>query len=408
MASLKLCDVNKIYPSGETALYDVNFETKDKEFIVIVGGESSGKSTLLRVIAGLEPATQGAVIIDGKDMTDVPPKDRDIAMVFKSSTLYPQLSVFDNMAFGLKLREAPKALIEQRIKTAVNILGLNEVLYRKPKALTAAAKQRVAIGRAIVREPKLYLFDEPLSGLDEKLRADMLNLIINLQARMEGTFVYATKNLAEAMTIGTRIVVLKNGLIQQIDTPANLYDYPANAYVAFFVGAPTINFIKNAKIVKTEKGFVAAFGGKQFKLPENILNRFENIDEYAGTDKEVWLGIRPEDAECVADGGEFKCSVVKVESDGDRAYAECSLDGGISMIVRGQTELNKGEAREIKVDFTRLYIFDAETRLTLLDRDGGYAETGFAEADFKPLPYATELEVIENLKPKKADKKKKR
>ena len=253
MAGLKLNGVNKIYPSGENALFNINFETKDKEFIVVVGGEASGKSTLLRVVAGLEEPSSGEIYIDDKDVTDVEPKDRDIAMVFRSSTLYPALNVFDNMAFGLRLRKAPQALIEQRVKAAAAILGLNDVLYRKPKALTAAAKQRVAIGRAIVREPKLYLFDEPLSGLDDNLRADMLNVIINLQARMEGTFVYATKNLAEAMAIGTRIVVLKNGLIQQIDTPENLYDYPANAYVAFYIGAPTINFVKDAQITKSDR-----------------------------------------------------------------------------------------------------------------------------------------------------------
>lgn len=406
MASLKLNGVNKIYPSGENALFNINLETKDKEFIVVVGGEASGKSTLLRVIAGLEEPSSGEIYIDNKDVTEVEPKDRDIAMVFRSSTLYPALNVFDNMAFGLRLRKAPQTLIEQRVKAAAAILGLNDVLYRKPKALTAAAKQRVAIGRAIVREPKLYLFDEPLSGLDDNLRADMLNVIINLQARMEGTFVYATKNLAEAMAIGTRIVVLKNGLIQQIDTPENLYDYPANAYVAFYIGAPTINFIKDAQIIKSDAGYAAVSGDFKVELAENTVKRFVNIDEYVSTGKKVILGIRPEDAE-VKKGGAYNCTVGKVESDGGNTYAECDLNGGISMIVRGQPELLRGEPSAIEIDAAHIYIFDNDTRLTLLSRDGNYKKTDFAEADFVPLTFSEEQEVIEKLTSKKNDKKKK-
>ena len=407
MASLKVAGLNKIYPSGATALYDINFETQDKEFIVIIGGESSGKSSLLRVIAGLDEVTEGKIEIGGTDMTEVHPKDRNVAMIFRHDTLYPDLNVFENMAFGLRQRKAPNALVEQRVKAVSKILGLDEVLYRKPKALTAAAKQRVALGRAIAREPKLYLLDEPLEGFDEKLRADMLNLIINVQARMEGTFVYATKNLSEAMTIGTRIIVLKNGLIQQIDTPANLYDYPANAYVAFYIGAPTINFIKGAKIVKEEEKYVASFEGGAFTLPENIVKRFTDIESYAGGEKQVWLGIRPEDCTAVKDNGALKATVSKVESDGDRTYAECAADGGISMIVGGESTLNKGDNCEIEIDLTRLLIFDGTTRLTLLARDEGYKNTGYKEADFVPMPFDEENEIVEKLKPKKEVKKKK-
>ena len=407
MASLKVSGLNKIYPSGATALYDINFETQDKEFIVIIGGESSGKSSLLRVIAGLEDASDGKIEIGGTDMTEVHPKDRNVAMIFRHDTLYPDLNVFENMAFGLKQRKAPAALIEQRVKAVSKILGLDEVLYRKPKALTAAAKQRVALGRAIAREPKLYLMDEPLEGFDEKLRADMLNLIINVQARMEGTFVYATKNLSEAMTIGTRIIVLKNGLIQQIDTPANLYDYPANAYVAFYIGAPTVNFIKDVKILKEEEKFVASFEGGAFTLSENIVKRFTDIENYAGTERKVWLGLRPEDCNAVKESGELSGTVSKVESDGDRTYAEISVNGGISMIVGGQSTLQKGESCQISIDLTHLLIFDSDTRLTLLARDGGYKNTGFKDADFIPRPIAEENEIIEKLKPKKETKKKK-
>lgn len=406
MSSLKLNGVNKIYPSGESALFNIEFQTNDKEFIVIVGGEASGKSTLLRIIAGLEEPSSGAVLIDNKDVTDVDPKDRDIAMVFRSSTLYPALNVFDNMAFGLRLRKAPQAVIEQRVKAAAAILGLEEVLYRKPKTLSAAVKQRVAIGRAIVREPRLYLFDEPLSGLNDALRADMLNVIINLQARMEGTFVYATKNLAEAMAIGTRIVVLKNGLLQQIDTPQNLYDYPANAYVAFYIGAPTINFVKDAVISRTEQGYTAVAAGFEIPLPQSITDRFDGIADYAANGKKVLLGIRPEDAE-VKRGGGYECTVGKVETDNGATYAECALKCGISMIVRGQEQLTHGETAEIAIDATHLYIFDNDTRLTLLSRDGGYKKTDFAEADFVPLTFEEEQQIIEKLSPKKTDKKKK-
>ena len=407
MASLKVSGLNKIYPSGATALYDISFETQDKEFIVIIGGESSGKSSLLRVIAGLEEVSEGKIEIGGTDMTEVHPKDRNVAMIFRHDTLYPALNVFENIAFGLRQRKAPNALIDQRVKAVSKILGLDEVLYRKPKTLTAAAKQRVALGRAMAREPKLYLFDDPLEGFDEKLRADMLNLIINVQARMEGTFVYATKNLSEAMTIGTRIIVLKNGLIQQIDTPANLYDYPANAYVAFYIGAPTVNFIKGVKIVKEDGKYIAAFDKGSLTLPENIVERFTDIVNYVNTDKKVWLGIRPEDCTAVKDNGELSGTVSKVESDGDRTYAEIDTNCGISMIVGGQSDLTQGKNCGISIDLTKLLIFDETTRLTLLARDGGYKKTGHKEADFVPKPIAEENEIVEKLKPQKETKKKK-
>lgn len=405
MSGLKLSDITKIYDSGTTALYNVNLETADKEFIVLVGGEKCGKSTLLRVIAGLEEPTDGKVYIDGKDITEKEPKDRNIAMVFKGDSLYPTLTVFENMAYGLRIRKAPQALIEQRVKSAAAILGLTEVLYRKPKVLSSAARQRVAIGRAIVREPRLYLLDEPLSGLDEKLRLDMLNIIINLQARMQGTFVYATKNLSEALTIGTRIVVMKDGLVQQIDTPANLYDYPANTYVAFYIGSPTINFLQKAKIVKEEDVYFAVCGDIRLAIPSNIVSRFEKIDEYAGSDKTVIVGIRPEDINISAEG-EIAAQVGKVEKDGETSYAECAA-GGQTLLVSAAENTAKGDEVKLLVDVTKLYIFDSETRLTLLGRDGGYKNTGFADADRVPLPYPEEQAVIENLKPKKDEKKKK-
>lgn len=401
MASLRLSGVNKVYPSGETGLYDINLEADDKEFLVVVGADGSGKSSLLRVVAGLEDATSGSVFIDDKDMVDVEPKNRDIAMVFQSSTLYPSLNVFDNMAFGLRLRKAPEALVQERVKAVSNILGMNDILYRKPKVLTAASKQRVAIGRAIVREPKIYLFDEPLSGLDDKLKGDMLNVIMNLQARLEGTFLYATKNVAEALTIGTRLVVLKDGFVQQIDTPANLYDYPANTYVAFYIGSPTISFVKKVKIAEEDGKYFATFADYKVELPENIVSRFEKIAEYANTGKYVTLGIRPEDAEVCADGI-FGGTVDKTED----GYAEVDLTPEICLTVKAKEDVQKGNKVSVKVDLTRLYIFDAASCLTLLNRDEGYTQTGHADADFIPLAYDEEVRIHESLKPNKQKKKK--
>lgn len=404
MASLKLSGVNKVYPSGETGLYDINLEAKDKEFLVIVGADGSGKSSLLRVVAGLEDATSGEVFIDDKDMAEVEPKNRDVAMVFQSSTLYPSLNVFDNMAFGLRLRKAPEALVQERVKAVSGILGLNDILYRKPKVLTAAAKQRVSIGRAIVREPKLYLFDEPLSGLDDKLKGDMLNVIMNLQARLGGTFVYATKSVPEALTIGTRLVVLKDGFVQQIDTPANLYDYPANTYVAFYIGSPTVSFIKKVKIVAEEGKYFAAFAGCKAELPENIVSRFEKIAEYASTGKYVTLGIRPEDAE-VSGNGIFSGTVDKTEGE-EEVYAEVDLTPEICITARAKPGVEKGNKVSVAVDLTRLYIFDAASCLTLLARDAGYNKTEYADADFVPLAYDEEVKIHESLKPNKKGKKK--
>lgn len=402
MASLKLSNLDKVFPSGERALYDVNLEVRDGEFLVILGGENSGKSTVLRLIAGLDTESDGKVFIDGKDVTDSDPKDRDIAMVFKSATIYPTMNVFDNLAYSLKMRKAPAALVNERVKVVSAVLGLDEVLYRKPKTLTSAQKQRVALGRAIVREPRVYLLDDPLSGLDDKLRRELLSVIINLQARMKATFVYATKNVNEAMTMGTRIAVMKNGFLQQSDTPASLYDYPANEYVAFLVGAPTINFIRDAKIVAGENGYLAQFKGGEIALPESIVKRFENIAEYAGSGKSVTLGIRPEDAK--SGDGEIKGKVVKAAADG---YAECEIAPDISFTFAADKEYAAGAEVCLSLDKDRLHIFDAETRLTLLARDAGYAESGLPDTDFKPLDFVEEESIYYGSKAVKAQNKRK-
>ena len=398
MANLKVVNLNKKYPSGENGLINVNLEAQDKEFIVITGGDNSGKSTLLRVIAGLEEPSSGEVYIDGKDVTESEPKERDLAMVFKGGALYPALNVFENLAYGLRLRKAPEALIRERVNVVAEML-----LTRKPKALSAAEKQRVAIGRAIVREPKLYLFDEPLSGLDEKLQAEMLGVIINLQARLSGTFVYCTKNVAEALTVGTRVIILKDGLVQQADTPANLYDYPANAFVGFCVGAPTMNFISNAKIVAADGGYKAVFKGGELPLSEKVAARFESIKEYAGCDSTVILGIRPEDAEICGDG--VIKGVAVQGCDGHGGYTEIDVSPDICLNVTAKKGLEKGAEAGVSVDLDRLYIFDGITRLTLLARDGGYQVTGLPNADFVPLPFDEEQKLCGNAAAGKKNKK---
>ncbi len=406
MAGLKLSGINKIYPSGTLALYNVSFELSDKEFIAVVGGEKSGKSTLLKVIAGLEEVTEGEIFIDGKNVTQVDVKDREIAMIFRNDTLYPSLNVYDNIAFGLKMRKAPQALIDQRVKSVASILGLDDLLYRKPKALTSEQKQKVAIARAIAREPRLYLLDDPIAGLDDDLKAQMRNVIINLQARVEGTFVYAAKNVNEALTMATRIIVLREGFVQQIDAPANLYDYPANAYVALLIGSPAINFINNATVEKEGEDYAVSFRGGRFTLDKKIVERFAEIEEYAQSGKKVILGIRPEDLTAAKGEGLFKATVTAADEACGENYVDCEITKDFSLIAKSEG-LKKDDDCAIAADLSRLYVFDAETRLTLLSRDEGYEKTGYADADFAPLPYAEEEELKKRLTPKVKDKKKK-
>ena len=251
MASLSLRNIKKVYSGNVTAVQDFNLEIEDKEFIIFVGPSGCGKSTTLRMIAGLEDISEGELYIDGKLVNDVEPKDRDIAMVFQNYALYPHMTVYDNMAFGLKLRKTPKKEIEKRVTEAAKILGIEALLERRPKALSGGQRQRVAMGRAIVREPKVFLMDEPLSNLDAKLRVQMRIEIAKLHKRLQTTIIYVTHDQVEAMTLGTRIVVLKDGIIQQVDSPSNLYQRPNNKFVAGFIGSPQMNFF-DAKAVKSE------------------------------------------------------------------------------------------------------------------------------------------------------------
>lgn len=289
MAEVILKSVRKVYDKDVVAVENANIEIKDKEFVVLVGPSGCGKSTTLRMIAGLEEITGGEISIDGKIVNDVPPKDRDIAMVFQNYALYPHMNVYQNMAFGLKLRKYAKAEIEARVQEAADILGIQDLLERKPKALSGGQRQRVAVGRAIVRKPKVFLFDEPLSNLDAKLRVQMRTEISKLHTRLGATMVYVTHDQVEAMTMGDRIVVMRDGLIQQIDKPLHLYNKPVNQFVAGFIGSPSMNFIRG-KLSANGSGLVFDEGKVQLSLP---TDHGDQLGRYLG--REVTLGIRPED-----------------------------------------------------------------------------------------------------------------
>lgn len=288
MASVTYDHVTKKF-GDFIALNDLNIEIEDKEFLVLVGPSGCGKTTALRCLAGLEEISDGRVLIGEKVVNDMAPKDRDIAMVFQSYALYPHMSVFDNMAFGLKLRKVPKDEIKRRVEEAAEILGIEHLLKRKPRELSGGQRQRVAVGRAIVREPKVFLFDEPLSNLDAKLRVQTRAQISKLHQRLQTTFIYVTHDQVEAMTMATRIAVMNKGILQQLDTPQNLYDRPANLFVAGFIGSPSMNFFP-AKLVKDGGGLYIDAGSFTAKIPESKVEVYGN---YVG--KEVMFGIRPED-----------------------------------------------------------------------------------------------------------------
>jgi len=288
MSSVKLENVTKIYDKTVVAAKNVNIDIKDKEFMVLVGPSGCGKSTTLRMIAGLEEITDGNIYIGDRIVNDIPPKDRDIAMVFQNYALYPHMTVYQNMAFGLKLRKFPKKQIEQRVNEAAEILEIKNLLDRKPKALSGGQRQRVAVGRAIVRKPKVFLFDEPLSNLDAKLRVQMRTEISKLHNRLETTMIYVTHDQMEAMTMGNRIVVMKDGLVHQVDTPLNLYNHPINKFVAGFIGSPAMNFMTGT--ISNENGMIFAEGKIKLHVP---LKFHQQLKKYV--DKKVIFGIRPED-----------------------------------------------------------------------------------------------------------------
>ena len=427
MASLLLKDVYKIYSSGVVAVTDFTLDIQDKEFIVFVGPSGCGKSTTLRMIAGLEEISDGELYIDGKLVNTVQPKDRDIAMVFQNYALYPHMTVYDNMAFGLKLRKMPRAEIDARVKEAARILGLETYLQRKPKALSGGQRQRVALGRAIVREPKVFLLDEPLSNLDAKLRSQMRTEITKLHHRLATTFIYVTHDQVEAMTMGTRIVVMKDGFIQQVDAPQKLYDYPANMFVAGFIGSPQMNFF-DAVLTGTKDKVFVEFEGNKIPYPAEKSATIINLEEYLNTGKEVVFGVRPEDFH---DEEAYKQAspetivtvhVDVVEKLGAETLLYCTFgedeeeleEGQIKSLVNNNTQMiarvdsrsttNANADAELAIDILHSHLFDKETELSILEGEGTKAYVPVVELERQAAKAAAEAEKAAAKAAKEAEK----
>ena len=367
MASLSLRHIYKIYQGDVTAVKDFNLEIEDKEFIVFVGPSGCGKSTTLRMIAGLEDISKGELYIGDTLVNDVEPKERDIAMVFQNYALYPHMSVYDNMAFALKLRKMPKDEIEKKVTEAAKILDIEHLLKRKPKALSGGQRQRVALGRAIVRNPKVFLMDEPLSNLDAKLRVQMRTEISKLYRKLQTTFIYVTHDQVEAMTMGTRIVVMKDGVIQQVDTPQNIYNNPTNLFVAGFMGSPQMNFIDGV-VEKSGNDLFASFSGNKIKFP---ANKSDALKSYIG--KEVTFGIRPQslsdDKELIANNPQSTIvgDIEVVEHMGAESYVytKCG-NASITIRIEGTTNLKVGEKAKIYLDSNQLHVFAKDTTLRVI------------------------------------------
>ena len=376
MAGLSLRNIKKIYDGKVVAVSDFCMEIEDKEFIVFVGPSGCGKSTTLRMVAGLEEISEGELYIDDKLMNDVEPKDRDIAMVFQNYALYPHMTVYDNMAFALKLKKVPKEEIAKMVNEAAEILDITDYLQRKPKALSGGQRQRVALGRAIVRNPKVFLLDEPLSNLDAKLRAAMRTEITKLHHKLQTTFIYVTHDQVEAMTMGTRIVVMKDGFVMQIGAPQHLYDNPANKFVASFIGTPQMNFFDG---IISKNGNVSFANGQNITIPKGNLDKLDFVDG-----QEITLGIRPEDLHTEAvflDVCENKITAkVEVKEDlGSEAILYCNLNledeasvvmGSAQTLltakVDSRTKVNRMENVILGVDANHLHFFDKVTEKNML------------------------------------------
>ncbi|MHC1681880.1 MAG: ABC transporter ATP-binding protein [Clostridiaceae bacterium] len=369
MAGLSLKNIYKIYEGNVTAVKDFNLEIEDKEFIVFVGPSGCGKSTTLRMIAGLEEISKGELYIGDTLVNDVSPKDRDISMVFQNYALYPHMSVYDNMAFALKLRKVPKDEIKQKVTEAARILDMEHLLDRKPKALSGGQRQRVAMGRAIVRDPKVFLLDEPLSNLDAKLRVQMRTEIAKLHIRTQTTFIYVTHDQTEAMTLGTRIVVMKDGVVQQVATPQEVYNNPVNIFVASFIGSPQMNFI-DAKVVEKGVKVFLNFENESIELPEDKADVLKKKG-YIG--KTVVMGIRPEDMDddddVVAANKEsvITADVEVTELMGAETYIYVKKgNSNITVRVAGTSKAKTGDKIKIAVNTTKFHIFDKETEQAVL------------------------------------------
>lgn len=359
MANITFKNVEKTYDNGVTVVPDLNLEIKDKEFVVLVGPSGCGKSTTLRMIAGLESVSKGELIIGDRVVNDVSPKERNIAMVFQNYALYPHMTVRKNMAFALELSKVPQAEIDKKVNEAAKILGLEPYLDRKPRALSGGQRQRVALGRAMVRDPEVFLLDEPLSNLDAKLRTEMRSQIAALHKRLQTTFVYVTHDQTEAMTMGDRIVVMKDGYIQQVDTPQNLYNYPCNMFVAGFIGSPQMNFL-NVRVEKEGDGVVLVFGNSRIPMKN------KELDAYVG--KEVVMGIRPEDIHAeTADSASDKAAAVDAHVDmtelmGSEIYLYLKASGQ-KLVARVPAYVNVRVEDDICVGFDakKIHVFDKET-----------------------------------------------
>ena len=390
MGAIKISSVGKIYPNGTRALENVNIEINDGEFVVLVGPSGCGKTTLLRMVAGLEDITEGEISIADKLVNEVAPKDRDIAMVFQNYALYPHMSVYDNMAFSLKLRKLPKDEIDKKVKDAAKTLEIDELLDRKPKALSGGQRQRVAMGRAIVRSPQAFLMDEPLSNLDAKLRVQMRAELGQLHTQLETTTLYVTHDQVEAMTMGDRVAVIRKGLLQQIDTPREIYLYPKNIFVAGFIGSPSMNFVY-ATATKSGKGMKINFGESEV----NVTSAPKALMEYEG--KEIVIGIRPEAFEdsAYANKKEFseyiEIEISLLEQLGSDTYvhfykdikpvqteaiAEILADEGEDISVLGSetkfiarinpnSSVEEGQKINLAIDPTKLHYFDPDTGLAI-------------------------------------------
>lgn len=363
MAGIVLKNISKVYQSKKEnfkAVDGFNLEINDNEFIVLVGPSGCGKSTTLRMIAGLEEISDGELYIDGRMVNNLPPKDRDIAMVFQNYALYPYMSVFQNMAFGLTIRRVSKAEIRKKVLEAANILGLESLLKRKPKSLSGGQCQRVALGRAIVRHPKVFLLDEPLSNLDAKLRTQMRTEISKLHKRVQTTFVYVTHDQTEAMTMADRIVVMKDGVIQQVDTPANLYKYPCNLFVAGFIGSPQMNFVEGKLNMDASGAYIQMAAGQEIRLPKK---KAKNI--MLGWNQDVTVGIRPEDileATPGSDSAIFTADVDIAEVMGSEVLAYFEFAGS-KMIARlpAETQVKGGGTFSFCINTEKIHLFDHKT-----------------------------------------------
>ena len=369
MASISLRHVFKIYPGDVTAVNDFNLEIADKEFVILVGPSGCGKSTTLRMIAGLEYISKGELYIGDKLVNDVPPKERDIAMVFQSYALYPHMTVYKNMAFSLELSKTPKDEIDRRVRDAAKVLDIEHLLSRKPKALSGGQRQRVALGRAMVRNPAVFLLDEPLSNLDAKLRASMRTELIKLHKQLGTTFVYVTHDQTEAMTMGDRIVVMSNSLVQQVDTPQNLYESPCNMFVAAFIGSPQMNFL-DAVVNTGEKGYYLEVNGDKLHIPAEKAN--DALKEYVG--RKVKFGIRPED---IYDDNQFITAnpdavigahVEVSELMGSEVYLYLKYgDAALTARVAPTTTSKIGDNIKAAVNMKKVHLFDAETEKAILN-----------------------------------------